>query len=329
MSVQIRAIIFLLTSTFIWGCTYAVARVALEQMQPLSYGALRFFFGALSLLPLALRRRHSPAPGAYASSDSPRLWLWAGLLGGLSLSLGTILQMYGLEQVPASEVGFLSTLYVSMVPLMAFVMGYIPRLLVVAGLTVSLAGVILLSGGGAGFGRYQMLVLASDVFWALQVIITGHFALRVNTWLFSLAQAATGWLTLTLLAVLTDSLPSWPVFWHTLPYCLWGILSVGVAYSCQTMAQQHMSSTSAALLFPLQSVISAAVGVIFLGESLTGRALVGAAVIIAGCVIAQFAREAVKIDEKDQHCGALKWAQAAVALALGGCVIGSVIWFLV
>lgn len=330
MSAKMRALMFLLVATFIWGFSYPIGRAALDHLTPWAYGGLRFMFGTLSLMPMALRQRRRPAPLAYSGNVSPRLWLWGGMAAGLCLSCGAVLQLYGLSRLPASEVGFITTLYVSMVPVTAFVVGYLPRPLILAGLGIGLAGLYLLTGGGTGGGldKSAGLVLAADVFWATHVVITGHFAARVNTWLFSLAQAGTSCFLVLGIASAYGYLPTWAVFFQTLPYTMWGILSVGVAYTCQAIAQRDMTSTSAALVFPLQSVIGAAAGVTLLGEHMTSTMMLGAAVIIVGTIIAQFARESTRVADDHRYWKAIFSARAAVGLAVGLGTIAALLWAL-
>lgn len=322
---------FLLCAALIWGFSYPIGKAALVHLTPWAYAGLRFMFGTLSLLPIALRRRRQPAPLAYSGNVSPWLWLWGGCLGGVCLSIGAILQLYGMSKMPASQVGFITTLYVSMVPILAFVIGYIPRLLIIIGLSLGLVGLYLLTGGvdSGSFGKSAALVLAADVFWALQVILTGRFAAKVNTWLFSLAQAMTSTILVLTLAHFTGNLPTLSVFFQTLPFTMWGILSVGVAYTCQTLAQRDISSTSAALIFPLQSVIGATAGVFLMGEYMNGRMVAGAAVIIIGCLVAQFARESAQVTPEHKYwriIGVLRWT-------VGGLIVvgtaGALVWGLV
>ena len=327
MSPKLRALIFLFTATLIWGFSYPIGRAALEHLTPWAYGGLRFMFGSLSLMPLALKQRRRPAPLAYMGQDSPLLWLWAGMLSGLCLSCGAVLQLYGLSRIPASQVGFITTLYVSMVPILAFINGYIPRPLILVGLGVGLIGLYLLTGGSTGgFGKNQALLLVADVFWATQVIITGHFAGRVNTWMFSLSQAMTSCLLTLGLAFAGGFMPGWSIFFQTLPFTMWGIISVGVAYTCQAIAQREVSSTSAALIFPLQSVIGAVAGVVFLNEYMNGRMVTGAAIIVLGCIIAQFAKESAKVEPDHKYWRHLKAARITVGLLMGLATIGAFIW---
>lgn len=329
MSPKLRALLFLLCAALIWGFSYPIGKLALKELTPWAYAGLRFMFGTFSLLPIVLRRRRQPAPTAYAGNDSPWLWLWGGSMGGICLSIGAIMQLTAMSQMQASEVGFITTLYVSLVPVLAFVIGYMPRLLIIIGLSIGLVGLFLLTGG-VGSGSLNLkgaaLVLAADVFWALQVIVTGRFAGRVNTWLFSLAQAMTSSILVLTLAFFTNKLPTWHVFLSTLPFTMWGILSVGVAYTCQTLAQRDISSTSAALIFPLQSVIGATAGVFLMGEIMTTKMVAGAAIIVCGTLVAQFARESAPVTVEHKHWKSILAARWAVGLMVGFGTVGAMVW---
>lgn len=331
MSPKLRAMIFLLCATTIWGFSYPIGKAGLEQLSPWAYAGLRFMFGTISLLPIALRRRRQPAPMAYSGNISPWLWLQGGCLCGVCLSIGGILQLYGMTQMPSSQVGFITTMYVSIVPILAFVTGYVPRLLLVIGLFLGLFGLYMLTGGveGGTLGKSAAMVLAADVFWALQVVMTGRFAAKVNTWLFSLAQAMTSTILVLTMAYFTGNLPTLGVFFQTLPFTMWGILSVGVAYTCQTLGQRDMSPTSAALIFPLQAVIGAMAGVFLLGEYMSGRMALGAGIIIIGTLVAQFARESLPVTVDHKYWKVIRLIRWAVGLSIGGATLGVIIWALV
>jgi drug/metabolite transporter (DMT)-like permease len=286
----------------IWGLSYPLGRLALRDLSPPAFSGLRFLFGALSILPMALRQRHQPPPLAYTGRLSPRLWLWGGLLVGFILSCGTILQACALTQLPAGQVSFITALYSSLVPVLALIMGFVPRPLVLAGLMVSLSGLYLLTGGAAsGLWPAAGLVMAADFFWAAQIVVSGYFVAKVNAWLLTLVQTIAAGLLMTGSAALAGLMPTWEIFIKTLPYTMWGILSAGVAYLCQTMAQRDLSATAVAVISPLQSVVAALVGLVFLNEIMTSRMVLGAAVIVMGSLLAQAARDAVRLTPDHRH----------------------------
>ena len=327
MTPKVRALILLVLATVIWGFSHPIAQVAMREIDVLAYGGLRNFFGALSLLPFALKQWRRPVPGAYTGNYFPYLWVWSGLLAGVCLCAGAVLQLYALVHLPTTQVGFITSLYVSMVPVLAFVIsGYIPRFLVVFGLGLGVVGLYFLTGGdSAPMDKRVGMVLIADLLFAFHILINGYFAPRVNTWLFSLSQATTCSAIFFVLAFFADQLPTSEVFWGTILFSMWGILSVGVAYSFQSMALKYLSPSLTAMVFPLQAVVSAAVGTYFLGEIMTSRMIVGGAIIIVGCVVAQFSRDSIQVTSEHKYWKPVNYLR----LTVGGMVIlGTVLIFI-
>jgi drug/metabolite transporter (DMT)-like permease len=303
--------------------------VALQDLSAPAFSGLRYLFGALSLLPMALRVRRRPAVLAYAGNLSPRLWLWAGFLVGLIISCGSLLQTYALTELPAGQVSFITSLYSSLVPVLALVVGFVPRPLVLAGLGVSLAGLYLLTGGGAAGGPAAGLVMAANFFWAAQIVVAGYFVAKVNTWLFVFAQSVVAGLLMLAVSSVAGLLPTWEVFVKTLPFTMYGILSAGVAYLCQTMAQRDLSDTAVAVISPMQSVVAAVAGLVFLGEVMTGRMVLGAAVIVLGSLLAQAAKESVRLTPDHRHFEFLSRLRRILGVLCAATVLTLIVWAVV
>jgi drug/metabolite transporter (DMT)-like permease len=325
VSDRTKAISLLGLAVLIWGLSYPVSRLALQELSAPAFSGLRFLFGSLSILPMAIQQRKSPASLAY-TERSPWLWLKVGLLVGLIISCGTIMQTYALTRLPAGQVSFITSLYCSLVPVMALIMGYVPRPLVLAGLGVSLAGLYLLTGGGASLGPAAGLVMAANFFWSSQIVVSGYFVARVNTWLVTLAHTLAAGLLMTGAAAAFGLMPTWGVFFKTLPFTMWGILSVGVAYTCQTMAQRELSATAVAVILPMSSVVAALAGLVFLDEIMTGRMVWGAAVITLGSLLAQAARDAVRLTPEHRRYRFLNRLRLALAVLSVVTVLVLVIW---
>ncbi|MGL4208434.1 MAG: DMT family transporter [Candidatus Adiutrix sp.] len=312
---------FLILASTIWGLSFPIGRYALDTISPLALSSLRYMFGSLALLPLAWRWRHRLPISNYTGDDNPYLWLKTGFICGTLLAVGTALQLKGLAHSTASKAAFLTTLYVSLVPILAFVGGQLPRPIIWAGLGVGLLGLFLLTGGGAtsgGFNQSDGLLLVANVFWALQVLVTGRYALRMNVWLFTFAQAFVCFIESLILALYWGDMPTWHEFIITLPTTAWGIASIGLAFVCQTIAQREISSTSAALILPLQAVIGAVAGVIFLNEYMSTTMIWGAVILILGSFIAQFAKEPITLTPESQNWKmylSLRWGTALTILA--------------
>lgn len=160
--------IFLFTATVIWGLSYPINRHGLDMLHPWALSGFRYFFGSLFILPMVLRWRRHPAPATYGSpATKVRLWwLWGGLVCGVLLSIGAGFQLYGLAHTTASKAGFITALYVTLVPVLGFVLGQIPRPMVWVGLVMGVAGLVMLTGGGAGghFTPGDGLMLVANLF---------------------------------------------------------------------------------------------------------------------------------------------------------------------
>jgi drug/metabolite transporter (DMT)-like permease len=319
MSNKLKAILLILTATTIWGFSFPINRYALERVDPLAFCGLRFLFGALALLPVAMRSAgRGPGPAAAYSEEHPRLWLWAGIISGGVLATATALQYYGLSITTSAKSGFLTGLYVTMVPLFGFVMGQLPPRSVWVGLLIGVVGLVLISGSGAagGFNRGDALTLVADLFWALHVLLMGYFALKVNPWLYVAVQAVVSAVSCLALAFILETLPDFQTFLSILPCAMFGILSVSVAYVFQFKAQKDISPTEAALIMQLQSVIAGLAGMIFLDEIMTKLMWLGACLMVAGSLVAQRTAQTKMIHKGSPHFNEFLFARAAVAVAI-------------
>jgi drug/metabolite transporter (DMT)-like permease len=319
MSPKLKAILLILTATTIWGFSFPINRYAMQHADPMAFCGLRFLFGALALLPVALRRAgRGPGPAGEYRDFHPRLWLWAGIGTGLVLAVATALQYYGLSITTSAKSGFLTGLYVTMVPLFGFVMGQLPPRSVWAGLGIGVLGLFLISGTGTsgGFNRGDALTLVADIFWAAHVFLMGYFALKVNPWHYISVQSVVSAVGCLAVAWFFDSLLDFATFKIILPCALYGILSVSVAYICQFKAQKDISCAEAALLMQLQSVIAGIAGIVFLNEIMTGVMWLGALLMVIGSLVAQRTAQTRMLLKGAPHFNEYLFARAAVAILI-------------
>ncbi|MDR1314932.1 MAG: DMT family transporter, partial [Deltaproteobacteria bacterium] len=268
MTPKRKAALMLLAATVIWGASFPTIRYSVELMDPFAFTGVKFLFSAAALLPLALRKRASSA-GRSLDRELPRryLWLWAGLAAGVLLTAGTALQYMGMVWTTSAKSGFISGLYVTLVPPLGLALGRIPSATVWIALVLGLCGLVLVSNpGGGGFNRGDALTLAADLFWALHVLLVGRYALRVNPFRFVGVQVGAVGAVCLAIAFFRGALPDRAAFMATLPFSLFGILSVSMCYFFQVAAQKDIRPSEAALLLQLQAVFAALFGMLFLGE---------------------------------------------------------------
>ncbi len=274
----------LLLTAFIWGTAFVAQRAGMEHVGPFIYNAIRFLLGSLILLPLLLRKNHT----SRVTAPDSRSTMLGGALAGLFLFAGASLQQVGIVHTTAGKAGFITGLYVVLVPIMGLAWGHVPKLLSWIGAVLAAAGLYLLSiTGGMSISLGDSLVLLGAFCWAAHVHVVGHFSPRVD----SLKLALTQFLICSLLsfmtafAIETNSVAG--IMDAALPILYGGILSVGVAYTLQVVAQKDAPPTHAAIILSLETVFAALGGFVVLGETLGLRAILGCGLMLGGMLISQ------------------------------------------
>jgi drug/metabolite transporter (DMT)-like permease len=177
-------------------------------------------------------------------------------------------------------------------------------------------------GANTGFNHGDALTLVGDIIWASHIMIMGYFAVRVNPWKLVASQSAVCCFLSLGVAIITDTMCTWPEFVRALPYMAWGIMAVSVAYVCQAVAQINTPPTAAAITLQFQPVIGAICGVLFLNEEVTWPMVVGAVLLVIGALVAQRAEDPIKITTDHPRYELIRAARVAMALFIfGGCFL--------
>lgn len=280
--------LLMLTAT-IWGFAFVAQRVGMDYVGPFTFNGVRFALGSLSLIPLVLlKRRHPSAPAALVPPAGRKTVLWGGALAGVALFMGASLQQVGLVYTTAGNAGFITGLYVVIVPLLGLFWKQRPDLGTWVGAVLAAAGLYLLSVTAAFRIAYgDLLVLLGAFFWAFHVLIIGWLSPRIESVLLACIQfAVCSALSLITAAALETTTPT-SLMAAALPILYGGLLSVGVAYTLQVVAQRDARPAHAAIILSLESVFAALGGWLLLGEVLSGRALLGCGLMLAGMLLSQ------------------------------------------
>ncbi len=286
MSRRARANVMLVVTAMIWGSAFVAQSVGMDYVGPFTFQAVRSFLGGLTLLPVIflMKRRAAPEPRGGTRRE---LWL-AGGLCGLCLFAASSLQQVGLLYTSAGKSGFITALYVVLVPCVGLLLGKRAPLTVwLAALLAALALYLLCVDGDFTIGRGELLTLACALGFTVHILVIDHFAPRVDGVQMSciqffvcaaLAAAAT--------ALWEEPSPS-AILQCWLPICYAGILSAGVGYTFQIVAQRDTSPMVASLLMSLESVFAVLFGALLLRERLSGREYLGCVLMFAAVVLAQ------------------------------------------
>tara|TARA_Y100000780_G_scaffold203569_1_gene197452 strand:+ start:2058 stop:2996 length:939 start_codon:yes stop_codon:yes gene_type:complete len=283
-----RADALMLITALIWGSTFVAQRLGMDHIGPFLYTGLRFAIGALTLLPLIWLLRKPAAEDGLRPARLSRPMLLGSLVLGLVLTLGINLQQIGLMFTTVTNSGFITGLYVILVPVFGLFIGMRTHKGTWAGAVMALVGMVLLSVTAEfTVAPGDWLQLVGACFWAVHVLLVGALASRYDPILVSFVQflvcaAVSLALAVALepinLAAITDALPA---------ILYGGILAVGVAFTLQVVAQKDAITSHAAIILSLEAVFAALAGWLILGETLTPRGLLGCALMLAGMLTAQ------------------------------------------
>ncbi len=282
----LKADVLLLFTAAIWGFAFVAQRMGMDHVGPFTYNGVRFALGGLSLVPLLWLGRG--APGPIVRPAGRRFFLLAGGATGCVLFIAASLQQVALVYTTAGKAGFITCLYVVIVPLCGLLWGKRPAAGTLLGAVLATAGLYLLSVVGSFEMAYgDFLVLLSAFFWSAQVLMIAWLSPRSRPVLLAFYQFVVCALLCLATAAWVES-PSWAgVRAAALPILYGGVLSVGVAYTLQVVAQRDAHPAHASILMSLEAVFAALGGWMILGEVLSVRALIGCGLMLSGMLLSQ------------------------------------------
>ncbi|MCO6057150.1 DMT family transporter [Pseudomonas sp. MOB-449] len=282
-SQALRADILMLITAAIWGAAFVAQRQGMDAIGPFLYTGLRFTLGALILLPLLLI-----LPRPAVKQPLNRGMLLGGLLMGLALSLGINLQQVGLLFTTVTNSGFITGLYVIIVPLLGLFLGHRTGLGTWLGACLAVVGMFLLSvGEGFHVASGDWLQLAGACVWGVHVLLVGFFASRYDPIRLSILQFAVCALVSLALAVVFEEIKLDAILQAGPAILYGGVIAVAIGYTLQVVAQRHAIASHAAIILSLEAVFAAIAGALLLDESLHARGYLGCALMFVGMLVAQ------------------------------------------
>lgn len=278
----------LLVTAAIWGIAFAFQRIGMAHVGPFTYTAARFSLGAAVLLPLALWSLRKGLFTGFRTRSDASAYLPGGVLAGLALFGGISLQQVGLVYTTAGKAGFITGLYVVIVPILGLLWRSRTTSGTWLGAVLAAIGLYLLSVTAEfRMARGDILVLCGAFVWAVHVHILARLAPRFDPLMLAVVQYVVCALISWVCALAMETV-RWPAMVAAATAILYGgILSVGIAYTLQIVAQRHAHPAHAAVLLSLESVFAAIGGWLMLGETLSYRAGAGCALMLCGMLVSQ------------------------------------------
>lgn len=292
----LRSELTLLMAAIIWGFAFVSQRLGLDHIEPFFFNAVRFALGGLILIPIAwcLNSKFTPAGGDpnrtpnTQKSNGPSLWISGLLLGGF-LFLGASFQQVGLLYTTAGNAGFITGLYIVIVPFIGMFFGQSTKANTWVGAVFAVLGLYLLSvkeGFSLAYG--DLLQLAGACFWAGHVLLIGWLSPKHNPIVLSVMQffVCAAFSLIVALSIETISLAGLKAGWASVAYT--GLISVGIGYTCQVIGQRNVPPSHSAIILSLEAVFAVIGGYFFLSETHSVKSLLGCGLMLTGMLISQF-----------------------------------------
>lgn len=303
---HLRSHVLLLFTAAIWGTAFVFQEIAVSAgLGTFGFNAMRFALGGLLLLPLVLVlrrrvRRRGFLEEQAETAEAPRSGIGGlvlgGVLMGVALAAGSALQQAGLvdEQTTAGKAGFITGMYVVLVPVLGLAVGRRTDTWVWVGVALALVGLYYLSinteKDKPTIGHGDLLVLLGTGFWAVHILLIDHLSKRHDALALSLIQFfVCASLSAAVALGIGETLTSTMLAngWHAIAYC--GVMAVAVAFTLQVVAQKHAHPTAAAVIMSCEVLFAAVGGALLLGETMSGRAYAGCGLMLAGMLVSQLA----------------------------------------
>ena len=274
----------LLITAVIWGLGFVAQVLGMNYLSPFAFIGARFLLGAASLMPLVVFFYYRN----WLLQSSLRTVLIGSLVLGVILFAAGSLQQVGIVYSNASNAGFITGLYMVLVPLIGLAFRHRPGLNAWLGTVLALVGLFLLSvKADFSMGYGDTLLLIGAVGWALHILAIDHFASRAAPLLLALGQFIVCGVLAVGVSVVWET-TTWDQLRAATNVLIYaGVITVGVAYTLQVIAQERADPTHAAIILSLEAVFGAIGGYLFLQEQLTSRELWGCTLMLAGMLVSQ------------------------------------------
>lgn len=289
---QRKSSCMLALAALIWGVAFVAQSVGMDYVGPFTFNAVRNFIGSLVLIPCILFFDRRRADAGETQPQNPKTLLTGGILCGIALAAGSSLQQIGIQYTTVGKAGFITALYIIIVPLLGIFLRKRIGLFVWIAVALAVGGMYLLCmTETSGISRGDLFVLAGSFAFSLHILIIDHFSPLVDGVRLSCIQFFVCGLicSVPMFALEQPTMHAILSAWAPILYA--GVLSCGVAYTLQVVGQKGCDPTVASLILSLESVFSALAGWVLLHQVLSFREVAGCILVFAAIILAQISPE--------------------------------------
>lgn len=293
---EMKGNLLLLITALIWGSAFVAQSVGMDHIGAFTFQGVRSLVGSAVLLPVILViSAMKKKKGEYvkpAKADRALLWK-AGIICGVIMTIAANLQQQGIQYTTAGKAGFITALYIVIVPVLGLFMGKKSSLRMWLCIAMALVGLYLLSmTGGFRLSRGDTLVLLCAVAFSFHIVVVDHYASLVDGVKLSCIQFLVCGVISCVLMFIFEKPDISGLMAAAVPVLYAGVMSCGVAYTLQIVGQKYTRPTMASLLMSLESVFAVLTGMIILREIPTAREAIGCVIMFAAIIITQLPERA-------------------------------------
>jgi len=284
---EMKSNMLLMLTAAIWGFAFVAQRVGMQYVGAFTFIGVRFALGSISLIPLIIyfkNKKTAEQPEETASASA----LIPGIIAGSVLFFGASLQQAGLAYTTAGKAAFITGLYIVLVPLLGIFLKQRVGLNTWLGVVLAVSGLYFLSVNEdftIAFG--DLLEIIGAFFWAVHILVIDYFTKKVDALRLSCAQFAMCSALSIITALIFEDISVSGLSQAAIPILYGGLLSVGVAYTLQVVAQKHAKPSHAAIILSMEAVFAALGGALLLKENMGVRGYLGCALMFAGMLLTQ------------------------------------------
>jgi transporter protein len=294
--------LILIGVVIIWGLAFIWQNIASKVLGPLTVVGFRsliavIFITLVAILVPSLYRSQAPKLMGEVSSSKK---LWLGIMCGVVLFLAMYIQQIGIGMTTAGKAGFITVLYICIVPFIGMFLGNKLNKFFIIGLILAVVGFYLLSVKEEfSLELGDIIVFISAIFFGIHIIVIDYSALRVNSMFLSIIQLVVVAIFSLGLALIKETIILGDILSVASPLLALGILSSGLGYTGQIIAQREIPPHTTSLIMSLESVVAAIGGVLILNEHIGLREGIGMIVVLVGIIISQL-RDKKSLDLKQE-----------------------------
>lgn len=289
MNKRLQGTLILMLTAIVWGISFVSQSVSMDHIEPNTFNGIRTLLGCLSLLPVIAVMDMGRKKRGEVAKGSKKDLIIGGVLCGMLLCAASTIQTYGLKYTTAGKGGFITAMYMIIVPVISIFMGKKIRPVVVLSVLIAMLGMYFLciKKGSFVIELGDIYIFICAIIFAFHIMVIDHFSPKTDGVKLSCMQFFVGGtINIILMFILEEPILE-DILTCAVPILYSGIMSCGVAYTLQIIGQKYAEPTVASIVMSLESVFAALAGWAILSEAMSGREIFGCVLAFVAIILVQ------------------------------------------